>query len=752
MRRTLQVLGLAVIFTFLLGAGLEACDPEPGPQHFPPPEMLLLQSGYFQIFNTFNGLPTNHVRSILALDNAIFVGTEGSGLLIYKNGAWEVYSPTSTPPFPSPTVPSLVLGPDKKSVYAGTLQGVVKITDFLGIPSFEPIPLSGAPGTNYLSLRFEGNHFYAGLDNSAGEIMGSAFQPFTYERNKFPSGFGCIQGRATELWFGTSAGLFKLQGASLEPVEFPDTDFGWVGGLGLLNDSLLVGGSKGLFLITPATCSEILPGVWVTRLDLRQDIGASLADLFFQDARLEGPSTARQKSYEEKVGSLKQRSRDLWVQYQNILNKDVAAQEGYIQKVIELQDDLKVFAGDFPLLKGLWVGTQDQGLIFYCIDGQRRMLNTENSRLPSNRITCISAREDGETWIGTFDGGLARYRKYFSGAPTVPEDIWWGKATALELIGETLYIGTEKDGLLTFDIKSKAQTGAFNSNNTPMFHQKVTDIAGDKDGDIWVTGDHGLWRLGPTYRKQFLKKDGLPDEITERVEIDKAEHIFVSGGPGPKISGQVSVFDGAKFVNYDVDNLRKLLASNPASAAEALKALGLMDTFQQAFDLQNASMALLRYDDGKPAGKITALLGLPQYLIMGTDVGEQYIFDGQSFKRLSPKGTGNLGPIVKLGRRSNGTLVIVGQKGVQTFDGKDYQPLIPIASPTAKVITDMVMDDRNADLFWASFEGTGSSGVALYQELDWRVVNTQDRVNLIGVSEPYVFFATNEAVFRMSVP
>ena len=67
---------MRVILVFLVtallncAAILSACNPEPGPQHFPtlsvPPARIT--TGYFSIYNGLNGLPCNDIRSILFFD------------------------------------------------------------------------------------------------------------------------------------------------------------------------------------------------------------------------------------------------------------------------------------------------------------------------------------------------------------------------------------------------------------------------------------------------------------------------------------------------------------------------------------------------------------------------------------------------------------------------------------------------------------------------------------------------------------
>ena len=58
------------------------------------------------------------------------------------------------------------------------------------------------------------------------------------------------------------------------------------------------------------------------------------------------------------------------------------------------------------------------------------------------------------------------------------------------------------------------------------------------------------------------------------------------------------------------------------------RALGLTGTYQREFDIQNASAAIEAFDKVASAAAVTALLGTPRYLLIGTGEGQQFIFDG----------------------------------------------------------------------------------------------------------------------------
>ena len=107
-----------------------------------------------------------------------------------------------------------------------------------------------------------------------------------------------------------------------------------------------------------------------------------------------------------------------------------------------------------------WTGT-DAGIEKKNLKNEETiMITTDNSPLPSNRITCICKREDGNIWIGT-SKGIVRYDGY-----------------------AYLLINTE---------------------NSPLPGNSITSMIEDKKGDIWIgTAEHGIVRV---HRNQYTVYD-----------------------------------------------------------------------------------------------------------------------------------------------------------------------------------------------------------------------------------------------------
>jgi len=235
-------------------------------------------------------------------------------------------------------------------------------------------------------------------------------------------------------------------------------DQGWVQGLAPVGEWLLAAGSKGLFAKKGDTAVEVIPGVWTTCVAAPSDgIRALSAALGPQD-EIWGK--------QNELDSLTEQTRETTIllsqmntEYQRVSRLYAMGSAPTWDDLIAYSDNLNRLQGQVvlntnPLQRGIWVGTQDQGAILLGMNGKRSRLTADNSKLPENRITCVTTRDDGEAWIGTFESGLLHYTKYTTTRKPVPVPVWKGEALTIAPVGEQLYIGTKNEGLLAYDIKS----------------------------------------------------------------------------------------------------------------------------------------------------------------------------------------------------------------------------------------------------------------------------------------------------------
>ena len=397
-------------------------------------------------------------------------------------------------------------------------------------------------------------------------------------------------------------------------------------------------------------------------------------------------------------------------------------------------------------------------MILFATDGQRRHFTRENSKLPSDKVTCVSTAPDGETWIGTADGGLLRYFRQQIDLKPEARQIYAGAVHALKIMGDRLYVGTGDRGLLVFDPGSLSPLETYSATTIKGFHRKVTGVDLDPQGRLWVGGDTGIWRLEEKgwrpfplidARQAYLPGQPMPSSLpASMLAADANGRVFAVAESAGPLSEQVFRWLGDRFASFSRETIRRALSLGTASSAAFLKELGLTDTYGRQFDASHASMSLAVYERTDEMSRASTLLDTPNYLLIGTREGRLTIFDGQSFKPLSTKGTGVLGPVAALKKRSNGDLVILGENLGQVFDGETYRPIPAI--PGASGMSDLVFDDLNPDCFWVSWLGTGKGGFALNQGSRWLSLPYKESVRKLAVLEPWIFIATPTGVYRLN--
>jgi len=115
---------LLVTATVALGASAPAASVKPAPKAQPASTQALPRFR-FENFTTANGLPDNHVFTVLVDGDRVWAGTE-NGLALYENHAWKVYNTKDG--LAHRAVLSLALDKHTGDVWAGTMAGLSRIS------------------------------------------------------------------------------------------------------------------------------------------------------------------------------------------------------------------------------------------------------------------------------------------------------------------------------------------------------------------------------------------------------------------------------------------------------------------------------------------------------------------------------------------------------------------------------------------------------------------------------------------------
>lgn len=757
---------LTFLLTILLAHAF-ACEPEPGAQHFPkvqaPPR---IQSGYFAVYNKLNGLPCNDVRSILPFDNdngnLTIVGTLDKGLMIFDGEKWHV-SGSGLFEFPEITVAALTrAGAD--SFYAGTPHGILKGTFSGDRLTFSPVGIHREANLNVLAITADPtdeDKFLVGCDRIAGNLNSDVFTPFRLPEHLSPTGFSAIAHTKSGNFAGCNGGLYRIVSDMLQPFFSAEDPIGWINAFATAEKRLFIASANGVFVLNEDEKIEnLLPGIWTSCLGFSafpEDLlnGSSKKPFTVDGSAEMVQANAEYTALVEQNVQLQEEYAAYTRRYAGQAQADQSAVTEMYRKFFDFEAKMQDFMAKVggikaPLVKGLWVGTQDQGVILFATNGQRYHLTRDNSKLPADQITAIACRDNGETWIGTGNGGLMRYTTRHVGRKGSLVNLVQCKPTRIRVITDLLLIGTEKDGLHMYDIGEMKSLGHFDDSNTRGFHKLVTDFAIDRDGNLWITGDAGVlqWN-GKTWKNiEFAAHTAKPSAAASRIEIDSANRIFIAFASASKVYNQIYLYNGDKLVGVDPVSVMRAIGLPAEAGKKAISQLGLSGEYLRSFDFKNASATLQAYEQGDDA-KVTSLLNTEHYLLTGLDNGLQKIFDGENFKQLSEKGTGKIGPIRNLFRLPSGILAIQGEEGICEFDGRDYRLIESAATGFGFKITDMCLDQMNPETYRIGFSSSDGGGYARFQDSFWEKFHTEDPVISIAQSDLKIFMATPSGVYYL---
>jgi hypothetical protein len=754
------------ILMFLIALPGFGCNPEPGPQHFPridlPPR---IKSGYFAVYNKLNGLISNDIRSILFFEtdenSFTIVGTLNKGLMIFDGKNWH-YSGSELFTFPELTVSTMAQKKENEFL-AGTPAGVFKAIFQNGKLKFSPVKIQHDKVRNILAISpnpEKSDELLLGSDLTAGILKNESFLPFGFADNKSPTGFSSIIHSKSGRFVGCNGGLYKIDGLQLfhytssEETEAP----GWVNSMASLRQKLFIAASNGVFILEKdGKLEHFFPGIWATSLDLSA----------YPDTHLEGTTPFVSNSSQqlirvsEEYEKLAQQYNELQREYEEYTRQWAAQPQADLQAVSSMYAKFNKFQTQLnnfnaksatlvsPLIKGLWIGTQQNGAILFAQDGQRYHLTRENSKLPSNQISVIASRDDGETWFGTGGGGLMHYTKRMSSSRKKLQKLLDCSPTRIRVIGDLILIGTKNDGMHIFNNSTLEYLGHFNSKSTKDFHDTVTDFAMDQNGNLWITGNKGVitWN-GKKWRKiPFADTDNKPVVPATRITIDSQNRVYVAFAKKTQVYNQIFLYDGNKLCGTDPGTIKKVLKiKDQKHQNKSIELHGLSQVYMRNFDFGNATASLAAFEDGD-AEKVSSLLNTEHYLLIGLENGYQKIFDGENFKQLSEKGTGRIKAIRNLFQLPSGIILIQGAEGICEFDSQDYKLIESAATGPGFEITDICPDQMNPETYRISYKDSSGGGYALYQEGFWEKSSMDFPVLSIAQADRNIFLATTDAVY-----
>jgi diguanylate cyclase (GGDEF)-like protein len=232
----------------------------------------------------------------------------------------------------------------------------------------------------------------------------------------------------------------------------------------------------------------------------------------------------------------------------------------------------------------MWFGTED-GLNRY--DGfsftTYKYDPTDTSSLPNNMVWSIAEDREGDLWIATEGGGVARWDRHSDrfvrfGRPAGGSGGLSMRARTLHVADDgALWIGAKDAGLVRLDPRSGETQHYRNDPSDPasLSHDGVYAIVPDRAGRLWVGTDGGLNRLDPAtgkfvrYLHDSSRSDTLSDNRVRAIFEDRDGRIWVGtfGGGLNRLDTATERFrrfrhDPAQPFSLVHDRVRTILEDN----------------------------------------------------------------------------------------------------------------------------------------------------------------------------------------------
>ncbi len=193
----------------------------------------------------------------------------------------------------------------------------------------------------------------------------------------------------------------------------------------------------------------------------------------------------------------------------------------------------------------LWIGIYGGGLIHLNKNtGNKVFYNTANSKLPNNNVYAIAIDAQGNKWIGTWGGGLAKFdgttwTTYTMANSGLRND--WVTTIAIDAQGNK-WIGTY-DGLTKFD----GTTWTTNYSNSGSPNNYVYAITIDSQGNKWIGIGNGLVKFDDT-TWTGCNNSGFLNSVVYSITIDAQGNKWIGTSSG------LAKFDGTNWTTYNTAN------------------------------------------------------------------------------------------------------------------------------------------------------------------------------------------------------
>jgi signal transduction histidine kinase/ligand-binding sensor domain-containing protein/DNA-binding response OmpR family regulator len=467
----------------------------------------------------------------------IWIGTDGGGVNLWKEGKFTVYSTKNG--LPENAVYCFAEDPNG-GLWIGTDGGASRLQD---AQSRTYSTQDGLPSKNVRSLYWdrEGNLWIGTNGGGLARLKGGTITTFTTHDGLTSNAvFSICQDEEGNLWIGTfGGGLDRL-------YEGKFATYGSSDGLGATEVYALYPDREGSLWIGTG-------GAGLSRLKDGEITAYAAREGLSNDVVL--------PIYEDHEGSL-------WIGTAGGLNR---LKDGKLTKYT-VKDGLSndfVFSITEDRQENLWIGTR-KGLDRFK-KGKFAVYTTRDG-LPNDLVLSTYADREGNLWIGTRNG-LTLFRDGKFKTYTTADGLSNNFVISITQDKDgTLWVGTNGGGVNGF------KDGKFTvySMQQGLSNDVIWSIYGDREGDLWIgTGGGGLSRFRNGRFTTYTVRDGLFDDNMFQILEDAGGKLWMSCNKG--------IFSvDKKQLNDFADGRVKSVACDSYGVAEGMKSRECNGGFQPA--------------------------------------------------------------------------------------------------------------------------------------------------------------------------
>ncbi|MCS7014122.1 MAG: two-component regulator propeller domain-containing protein [Chloroherpetonaceae bacterium] len=476
--------------------------------------LIRFDGARFVVFNQRN-TPAFQNSTVLALketaDSAIWIGTNGGGLLRFKAGRFEVYQVKDG--LPSNIITSIGYDSVQNLLWLGTRKGLVKLDWRTGKITTYTIS-NGLPSNSINVVVVDSKGVvWAGTDLGLWKLENGVATSFTSKTKvaPLPNDFvrTIYEDRSGNIWIGTNAGMARFE--QVRWVTYSTQD-------GLVNE------------IVYSIFQDSGGALWVGTI---RGLARFYGGKFENFTEKEGFEGMRVYAFcEDREGSL-------WFgTSRSGLNRFRDGKFLTFGKLEGLADDV-TYSIYQDRDGSMWFGSFN-GMTHWK-DGKVQVFTTREG-LPTNIVRAFLRAKDNKFWIATFGGGILQYDGKSFKALTRKDGLADnGTRTIVEDYEGALWVGTNIHGL------SRYKDGKFTTFTTVdgLTHNSIIALYCSSDSTIWIATDGG----GLNYYKNgkfaaYTSQDNLSGDVVFTVYEDKEHTIWVgtSGGLSRIKEGRITAY------------------------------------------------------------------------------------------------------------------------------------------------------------------------------------------------------------------